>query len=452
MLGGRRFPTAAIAAGMISTAVALALLAPSAALAHRHRFHGFCRIDMQIAPHHITAGEPIVIFGRLHCPGGGESGQTVQLFQHLTSQPGFTYVESATTGTGGYYELSQAAGAVETNRAYFVLSGHTRSRTERVQVGAQVTLAGPAEGSQLLTGKPNEVTFTGAVKPADAGALVVLQRQDAENGQSWHRIGATTLTTEGTYTLPHVFIVPGDANIRVLVRSEDRNVPSPSNVIAYEISQAQNSALTIDASADPILIGQSVTLSGKLAGAAAGTPVQLLAHTRDGGHFTAIAEASTNAAGEYTMPAQTPLRSTFYEVKGGGRDLRGALRGRPRSDHRGTVGHQRAARPAAHRHRHGHARCGRTRRLPAGQGPLGPVPHDRDRLRRRDLDLCAGTQVLFRGHARAARVHPGRPRERGRGEPGLHGAGDAGAAAVAHTRTERQQQRTLRRPVLAAGA
>jgi hypothetical protein len=318
MLGRRRFPAAAIAAGMISMAVALALLAPSAALAHRHRFHGFCRIDMQVAPHHITAGEPIVIFGRLHCPGGGESGQTVQLFQHLTSQPGFTYVESATTGTGGYYELSQPAGAVETNRAYFVLSGNARSRTERVHVGAQVTLSGPTEGSQLLTGKPNEVTFTGTVKPADAGAEVVLQRQDAENGQSWHRIGATTLSTEGTYTLPHVFIVPGDANIRVLVRSEDRNVPSTSNVIAYEISQAQNSALTLEASANPIVIGQSVTLIGKLAGASAGTPVQLLAHTRHGGHFTAITQASTNAAGEYTMPAQTPLNSTFYEVKGGG--------------------------------------------------------------------------------------------------------------------------------------
>jgi hypothetical protein len=316
MLGGRRFPAAVIVAGLIASAFALAAVAPSA-LAHR-QFRGSCKIDMQVAPHHITAGEPVVIFGRLHCPGGGESGQTIQLFEHPLAQPAISYVESATTGAGGYYELVQAAGAVETSRAFFVTGDGARSRTQHIYVGAQVTLAGPAEGSQLLTGKPNEVTFTGTVKPADIGALVVLQRQDAENGQSWHRIGATTVTAAGTYTLPHVFIVPGDANIRTLVRSERRNVASPSNVIAYEISQAQNSALTIDASADPILIGQSVTLSGKLAGAAAGTPVQLLAHTRHGGHFTAIAEASTNAAGEYTMPAQTPLRSAFYEVKGGG--------------------------------------------------------------------------------------------------------------------------------------
>jgi hypothetical protein len=318
MLGRRRFPAAAIAAGVISMAVALALVVPSAALAHRHRFHGFCKIDMQVAPHHITAGEPVVVFGRLRCPGGGESGQTVQLFEHPLAQPGISYVESATTGTGGYYELAQAAGAVETSRAFFVVGDGARSRSQHIYVSAQVTLSGPAEGSQLLTGKPNEVTFTGTVKPADVGALVVLQRQDAENGQSWHRIGATTVTAEGTYTLPHVFIVPGDANIRTFVRSERRNVASASNVIAYEISQAQNSALSIDASADPILVGQSVTLTGKLAGAATGTPVQLLAHTRHGGHFTAVAQASTNASGEYTLPAQSPLRSTFYEVKGGG--------------------------------------------------------------------------------------------------------------------------------------
>jgi hypothetical protein len=317
MLGGRRSPAVAIMAGLISAACALILIAPSAALAHPHRFHHFCKIGMQVAPHHITAGEPILVFGRLRCHGGGEEGQNVQLFAHLSSQPGFSYVQSVTTGTDGYYEISGANAPVETNRDFFVLADGVRSRVQRVHVGAQVTLSGPAEGSQLLTGKANEVTFTGTVKPADAGAVVVLQRQDAENGQSWHRIGATTVTSEGTYSLPHVFIVPGDANIRALVRSEGRNVPSASAVIAYEISQAQNSALTIEASADPIIVGQSVTISGKLSGAATGTPVQLLAHTRYG-HFDAVAEASTNAAGEYSFTPQSPLHSTFYEVKGGG--------------------------------------------------------------------------------------------------------------------------------------
>src|ERR1700733_11044343 len=126
MRGGRRFPAVAMAAGLISTALALA---PSAALAHRHRFHhGFCRIGMQVAPHHTTAGEPVVVFGRLRCPGGGESAQTVQLFHHLTGQPGFSYVQSVTTNSEGYYEINPADGVVETSRSFFVVSGRARSR------------------------------------------------------------------------------------------------------------------------------------------------------------------------------------------------------------------------------------------------------------------------------------------------------------------------------------
>jgi hypothetical protein len=111
--------------------------------------------------------------------------------------------------------------------------------------------------------------------------------------------------------------VPGDASIRVLVRSEGRNVPSASNVLAYEISQAQNGALTIEASADPIIVGQPVTIKGSLAGAAAGVPLQLFAHTRSG-HFAAVAETTTTAGGAYSFTPQSPLHSTFYEVKGGG--------------------------------------------------------------------------------------------------------------------------------------
>jgi hypothetical protein len=318
MRGGRRFPAVASAAGLISTAFALAVPAPSAALAHGyHRLRGSCRIGMHVAPHHTTAGEPIVIFGRLRCARGGEEGQAVQLFHRVAGARGFRYVQSVTTGTSGYYEISRADGVVETSRSFFVVSDGSRSRVQRVRVGAQVTLSGPAEGSQLLTGKPNEVTFTGTVKPADAGALVVLQRQNAENGQSWHHIATTTVTNAGTFTLPHVFVVPGDANIRALVRSQGRNVASTSNVIAYEVSQAQNSALTIEASSDPILVGQSVTITGKLAGGVAGTPVQLLARSRFS-RFSAVAETTTNAAGEYALAPQSPLHSAFYEVKAGG--------------------------------------------------------------------------------------------------------------------------------------
>ena len=125
-------------------------------------------------------------------------------------------------------------------------------------MAAQVELKGPAENVQLQaglrTGRRNRVTFTGTVSPADIGAQVILQRQDALTGNEWHRIGSGLVATGpsptvGSFSITHRFLVPGDANIRVLLRSQRRNASTPSNFLTYEISQAQNASLTIKSSA-----------------------------------------------------------------------------------------------------------------------------------------------------------------------------------------------------------
>jgi hypothetical protein len=95
-------------------------------------------------------------------------------------------------------------------------------------------------------------------------------------------------------------------------------IASPSNVLSYEISQAQNPHLTITASADPIAFGQSVTISGRIAPGVK-APVTLLARTARQRGFAPVAEVSSDAAGSYSFPAQSPLNSTFYKVRAGGR-------------------------------------------------------------------------------------------------------------------------------------
>ena len=218
---------------------------------------GRCIVSMQVAPRQIVAGDPVVIFGRLRCVNrASAAGQQVVLYHHLTGLPGFTPVQSATTDAHGFYEFGRADGVVETNRSFFVRSHGARSATKRIRVAAQVTLSGSAEGA-LLTGYPNRVTFTGAVSPADVGARVILQRQNALTGNQWRRIDSGIVESTGDFTITHTFVVPGDANLRVLVRSQGRNVPSESNVLADTVSQAQNPELTIQASADPISVGRS---------------------------------------------------------------------------------------------------------------------------------------------------------------------------------------------------
>src|SRR4029077_6640662 len=262
---------------IVVAAIALLALAPAGAWAHKHPSPtGRCRININ-TPRQIAAGEAVVAFGRLVCVRrANAAGQTVKLFEHPFGSSGYTLVQSASTDAHGFYELTQPD--VTVNGSFYVRSHGAQSGRRRVRVEAQVTLNGPPEGTLLLSGRPNKVMFRGTFNPADAGARVILQRQNALTGNEWHRIDSGVVGPEGGFTIVHTFIVPGDANIRVLVRSQRRNVPSLSTVLTYEISQAQNPALTIDASADPIFYGQSVTISGVAAGVASG-PVTLLAHT-----------------------------------------------------------------------------------------------------------------------------------------------------------------------------
>ena len=301
----------------ITAVISLLALIPSGAFAHKHPSpSGRCIVSMQVAPRQISAGEPVVIFGRLRCVNrASAAGQQVILYHHLAGLPGFTPVQSAITDAHGFYELSRADGVVETNRSFFVRSHGARSATKRIRVAAQVTLSGSVEGA-LLTGYPNRVTFTGAVSPADVGARVILQRQNALTGNQWRRIDSGIVEATGNFTITHTFIVAGDANLRVLVRSQGRNVPSESNILADTVSQAQNPELTIQASADPISSGETVTISGKLT---AGTDrsLTLMARTARQPGFTPVAQTTSNSSGEYSFPAQSPANSTFYRVDAG---------------------------------------------------------------------------------------------------------------------------------------
>lgn len=304
-----------------ATALSAVLALPAGASAFRHPSpNGRCHIGIEVAPRLITAGDPVVVWGRLVCDRpGAEADKVVRLFHHLHGVPGFSYVQSTTTDANGLYEFANADSPVETNRLFRVRSHGAQSGNRAVRVEAEVNLAGPPEGTQLYTGQANAVTFTGTVAPADAGALVVLQRQNAATGNEWHGIQRGVVQENGTFSITHAFRYPGDANIRVLVRSQDRNVPSRSNILTYEISQAQNPKLTIKSSADPITFGQSATISGTLTGAS-GQPVTLYARTAGPGqHFAPVAQVATNTEGDYTFPPQAPVNSTFYRVEGMGR-------------------------------------------------------------------------------------------------------------------------------------
>ena len=329
---------------LVSTLAAMAtllVLAPAGASAAKHghkhpgvkrhaqaNSSGACRISAYAAPRFIQSGESVAVFGTLRCPPGANvAGQAVTVLQRSAGTPGLTTAGTATTdGTGNY---SVTTPALITNSVFYATSGSAHSPHRAVKVAPKITVSGPPDGSQLFTGAgpfrrakglaSNTVTFKGSVSPANGGALVALQRENTVGIEEWHRIGRLGhVAQDGTYSITHTFGAPGDANIRVVVRASKTNAAAASEPLSYEISQAQNPALTIQSSANPIFYGQPVTISGTTA-SAAGTPLTLLAHTRTQKKFVPIATTSSTAGGTYTFPVQTPLQSTAYQVTGAGK-------------------------------------------------------------------------------------------------------------------------------------
>jgi hypothetical protein len=430
-------------------ATSLLALAPAAASAHKHPSPlGRCRISIKsIAPRQITAGESTEISGRLACRRHANAGgQLVKLYAHVAGTAGYIPVQSTTTEANGSYEFTTAAETA--NTSFYVRSHGARSGHRRLRVAAQVTLTGPPEGTQIETGAPHQQTFSGTVNPADVGARVILQRENAVTGNEWHRIGIDQVMTGGIYSITHTFRVPGDASIRVLVRSDGLNIPSPSNELEYNISQAQNPSLTINSSADLISYGQPVTISGVLAGATTSQPVTLLARTVHQHGFAPIAEVGTGAGGSYSFPAQTPVNSTLYRVRGGGqksavlyegvKDVLTAevsattIQAGQALTFKGTVApdHTQRARdlPRASERR-GHGLSRRAGRIcPAGLDLLDRPP-----------SLRAGNEGLPDRDSR-------RTGQRPRGQPAVRGQGDPGAGVRADARGAEQLVAAERRP------
>ncbi len=308
MLRNVRVPVAA-------ALLAAALLVPASALAARHSSpNGRNTISLLSSENPITFGDPLVLYGRLTGPNAGN--QPVELWHRVNGvSPVFTPIQATTTDANGFYAYQRLADVVDSNREYYVTSLGARSHTVRERVVDVVTLSGPASGTSLTTGRPATV-FTGTVAPADVGDSVLLQRQSATgNGLNWGTIQRGVVVAGGAFTFSHVFVVPGDANIRALVQGTNRHLASGSPALTYDISQAQNPALTATASADPIPYGSPVTISGTLA-AGAGQPVTLFAHEADG-TFMTVAQVTTGTGGSYTFPAQSPVHSTYYQVRAG---------------------------------------------------------------------------------------------------------------------------------------
>ncbi len=299
-------------ASCLALLACIALTAPAEAPAKRavppRHNHG---LTINAVPNPIDAGDPVFIYGQLNTVN--HSNQVITLWHHVSGTgPGYTVVQRTMTNALGFYSFNRGPGVVTTNRSWFATAGNgVHSRTVFERVHALVSVDNPPRNA--LTNQP--VLVTGTVTPNHRGQRVLLQRQVGDNGDDWRTIDAGRIGPGSRYRIVHRFRVPGDQTLRVVFPGDRRNLRGESDSFSLEVAQNQNPRFTLNASADPIKAGDSVTLSGTLAAPNdAHVPVTLYARPWNAHGFSAVATAMTDGSGNYTF-TQSPAHNTVYVVR-----------------------------------------------------------------------------------------------------------------------------------------
>lgn len=299
-------PRLAVLAMVVTTLAAIAV--PSVVTAAPRHNRG---LTINAIPNPIDAGEGVFIYGHLNVVPVG--GQTIILYHHLAgSGRGYTKVGRTTTDSHGFYEFTRAEDVVMTNRSWFVREAgihqiHSRVVFERV--AALVSLS--ASTSAAVTGQP--VAFTGHVDPNHTGERVVLQ-QETPAGE-WHSLKSARLDGASNYSIVHRWRFAGDHTVRILFRSDARNIRAVANPVTVAVQQKQVPGFTIASSDQLISYGQSVIISGVLGHAAPTTPVTLWARSAEQSQFIPIADTTTGSDGSYMFAPQGPTSNTVYQVR-----------------------------------------------------------------------------------------------------------------------------------------
>ncbi len=281
-----------------------------------HASHPNCVVSLE-GPAAFSAGQAPVLKGQLTCPEASEAAsQSVAIFEHSAGTPGYAEVAPATTAPDGSFSATPPP--VDTNALFYARFGRSRSQRVSMRVSPLVTLAGPAHGAVLpmsARSARSPIRFTGTVSPADTGAPVTLQRERPVGSGQWRRVAVGRVAADGSFAFLHRFRTAGPVVLRAFVHGFGHRLAAVSETLSYEVSQAQNPALTIAAEPGTVAFGQSVTITGRLAGPA-GHAVTLSAREA-GGAYAPVSTATTGEGGSYTFTV-TPSGTTTYRVSADG--------------------------------------------------------------------------------------------------------------------------------------
>ncbi len=263
---------------------------------------------------------PDAIISIQYCRNGGAWSQ---LAQKITNTTGTYYAEHTPTVAGTYQYRALFAGSSAFGSSESPTVSVTVSSLPAAPVPALSILASPqavAAGGQVI--------LKGNLTDASTGALIPMKRitlQTSTDSVSWEDAG-TTLSRTGSYQFSRVMRDSGTYYFRAYTPRSMHyaSATSPPVMVTVQApSGPKATVLTLQALPQSLMVGESVTVSGRLAAAqgGGGIPAQMvtLASSPDGVSFVDLTVVATAQDGTYsaTFMMNTPGRTWFRASYGG---------------------------------------------------------------------------------------------------------------------------------------
>ena len=188
----------------------------------------------------------------------------------------------------------------------------SHSRTVHEQVQALVK----ANAGTTSTDTAHPIVFTGTVTPNHAGGSVFLQEQRGSS-DDWQTLKSGRLDANSNYSIAYRWRRPGERDVRVVFRSDDRNLRGVSDPVTVDIQQAQVPGFTISSSSPITDEGTTVTISGVLDQAGTTTPepntvVQLWGRSALQHRFVVLADETTRSDGSYSFNQPATTNTVYF--------------------------------------------------------------------------------------------------------------------------------------------
>ena len=244
---------------LLVAAAAAAPTSPAAAAGVRARAPIGRSVTLAVYPDPGVAAEPALVAGRVIAPGAADA--TVTLWQRAAAAARATPLAQVSADAGGAFVFTRAAAPLDQTASLYATALGLRSRSLREQVLASVTL-GSATG--IVSGA-SPVALSGRVQPGGHAGEPVLVQQSGPSG--WQTIARTTVAADGSFSASPMFGGGRAVTLRAVFPGDARNLEGASDPLDLLVESAQSHRLSLVASANPLTLGQTVTLSGTLGGA-----------------------------------------------------------------------------------------------------------------------------------------------------------------------------------------